>query len=219
MNKISQNLKKIQVDIQKLSPNPKSVRILAVTKKKSIFEIKEALSAGVNTLGENYLQEALDKFSNWEGPKNFELHMIGVLQNNKVRKALEVFDCIQSVDNYKLAERINRIAHEQNRKLPIFVQVNLTDDLTRHGFLLEHLRSNLPPILNLKNLEIRGLMLMAPIEYDEKKLRDQFHEIEILNAEFNFKELSAGMSNDYQLALEEKSNMIRLGSAIFDPRN
>lgn len=218
LSKLKAKLKKISSTVKRLSPYPKKVKILAVSKKRTVEEIKEAIKAGVTCFGENYLKEAEEKFGDWKGEKNFELHMVGHLQSNKVRRAVQLFDCIQSVDNYKLAERINRIAKEYDKAMPIFVQVNLTEDENRNGFNLDFLRSNLPPILKLPNINVRGIMIMAPKDAEEKDLLKIFKTVHKLADEFELKEISAGMSNDYPIALKEGSNIVRLGSALFGER-
>lgn len=218
-NPLKARLKEIQKVIKQKSPHPKEVQILAVTKKRTLDEVKLALKAGITLLGENTLKEAEEKFKNWKGRKKFQLHMVGILQSNKVRRALEIFDCIQSVAGYKVAERINRIAGELDRKMPIYIQVNLTGDSSRHGLNPDILATNLPPILTLPNLDVQGLMLVAPKEAPTEKLREAFQKTRELAQKFNLKHISAGMSNDFSLALEEGTHLIRLGSALFGPRN
>lgn len=194
---------------------PSNVKLVAVTKTRTVEEIKQAIISGITCIGENRVQEANEKFPLLP---NVEKHMIGSLQTNKVKLAVELFDMIQSVDSLKLAKEIDKRCKAINKVMPVLVEVNIGDEPNKHGIKLEDAKSFVKEISQLKNIDVQGLMCVAPLVNPEearpyfKKMKQAFDSINGL------KWLSMGMSNDYKIAIEEGSNMVRIGTAIFGER-
>lgn len=189
--------------------NPAEIKILAATKGRSVAQIREAISAGITLCGENYLQEAEKKIE--EIGNAVEWHFIGHLQSNKAKKAVELFDCIQSVDSIKLA---GKISNAVQKPFPIFIEVNIAEEKTKFGVLPEKLPSFYTEIKKLPNLDMQGLMCMAPLLPSEQT-RPYFRKMKVLAEQLSLRELSMGMSNDYCIAIEEGSTMVRLGTVLF----
>ena len=212
---ISENIKRIKSEI------PSNVKLVAATKTRTIEEINEAIRAGITIIGENYVQEALKKYEKLN-LSNVELHLIGHLQKNKINKALKIFDCIQSIDSYELAEAIDKRA---KKIIPVFIEVNIADEETKFGVKKEYLIDLIKKISQLKNIRVEGLMTMPYFDDPNdarpyfREMKALFEKIRLMNLPNVFmKYLSMGMSNDYKIAIEEGSNMIRIGTAIFGPR-
>ncbi len=207
--------------IYKEAGEPQVVKIIGATKGVDIERIKIAYENGIKIFGENRVQEAEKKIFSFKEP---EWHMIGHLQTNKVKKALNLFDMIQSVDSVKLAQEINRRAHKLNKKIKILLEVNTSGEETKYGFRREELLREFEKILDLKNLDIKGLFTIGPYPPDERRSRKSFSELrelrDKLETEYNLelKELSMGMSEDFIYALKEGATMIRLGRIIFGER-
>ncbi|MFA5842399.1 MAG: YggS family pyridoxal phosphate-dependent enzyme [Candidatus Gracilibacteria bacterium] len=213
---VTRNAQKIR---KKIGP---SVKLVVVTKNRLLEEIQAALSSGENIVGENRIQEATQKFPFL--PKTVEKHFIGHLQTNKVKQAIQLFDMIESVDSLKLAHALNKEALNQNRTLPILLQVNISTDPQKYGFKKDAVRDALTEISqNCPSLKVKGLMTIILFEDEIEKtrpyfkmMRELFEELRknpIQNVEMN--ELSMGMSHDYPIAIEEGATMVRIGSAIF----
>jgi hypothetical protein len=202
---------------------PQGVTLVAATKQRSIEEIREAYIAGIKIIGENYVQEALSKYEKIEG---LQWHMIGHLQRNKVKDAIKIFDCIQSVDSVRLAKEINDQCEKVSRIMPILVQINIGEEESKHGLCPDNVYEIVHQIANFPNLRIDGLMTMEPYFDDPEKARPYFvcmkHIFDDLKARnipnINMKILSMGMSNSYQVAIEEGSNMVRIGTRLFGSR-
>ncbi len=202
-----------------------TISLMAVTKNRNRAEIQQAADCGILLFGENRLQEASEKFSH--RPKDWRLHFIGHLQSNKAKKAAGLCSCIQSVDSAKLAGKISRSLSTQNRILPITLEINVCGEESKYGYRDEAaLYRDLELMLELPNIRVAGLMTIAPFTDDEKKLRSAFKKLYDLFIKISktykipdFSVLSMGMSNDYQTAIEEGSSLIRIGTAIFGPRN
>lgn len=198
------------------------VRILAATKTRNIAEIISALKAGIDLVGENRIQEALGKFEFL--PPNTEKHMIGTLQPNKVRTAVQLFELIQSVNSFELAQAIDKAARELEITFPVLIEVNPADEDTKSGASKDIVAELVEQIQSLENIDLRGLMAMLPFDREPESLRPLFMFMREMFEEFkaaldeNFDVLSMGMSNDYIVAVEEGSTMIRLGTTIFGPR-
>ena len=195
---------------------PKDVKILAATKTKSIEDIKQAIDSGINLIGENYVQEAEEKFKIIKDilkEKNIEFHLIGHLQSNKVKEAVKIFDCIESIDSIKLANKLNNTCEELNKKINIFIEVNF-DEEQKSGIKINELDNLVIEIKKLNNLNLIGFMTIPPIG----KERDSFKKLKLLKDQYNLKELSIGMSSDYKLAIENNSTLIRLGTLLFGER-
>ena len=194
-----------------------AIKIIAVTKNFPQKAIRDALSCGLTDFAENRVQEATAKLMQLADCRPaFKLHFIGHLQSNKVRDALEIADIIHSVDTISLACSINERAV---RKVPVLIQVNLAGEESKYGFAGDELDSALRSIGALPNLEVLGLMTVAPQVADAQELRPLFARLNMLNGAFGFRELSMGMSDDFEVAVEQGSTMIRVGRAIFGERS
>ena len=223
---IASNVEKIKTTIAeaaaKVNRSPDEVAIVAATKDREIHQIKEAVEAGIDIIGENRVQEARRKIA-FLGCDRLSWHFIGHLQTNKVKSAVELFQLIQSVDSQRLIEAINQRALTLDKKMEVLIEINLTRDPKKYGLdpseVLDFVKRN----SNLRGVSIKGLMTIAPWVEPEKtrpyfrQLRGIFESIkteEIESVEMRW--LSMGMSNDFHIAVEEGSNMVRLGRAMFE---
>ncbi len=212
------------VEAQNKSGRKQGVKIVAVTKGVETKRMLEAMDIGLATFGENRLQEALPKIEVLG--KKASWRMIGHLQTNKVKKAVEVFDNIDSVDSFKLAADISAAAKAKNKEMPTLLEVNTSGEGSKYGLPPEKTIEEAKKIAALKNLSVDGLMTIGPLTGDEKKqraafalLRELFEEIERRKIFGTlFRHLSMGMSADYPIAVEEGATMVRLGRALFGPR-
>jgi PLP dependent protein len=194
------------------------VNIVAVSKKKSVEKIKQAIKSGVNIIGENKIQEAYNKYNqlkNYFEENNIKFHFIGHLQSNKVKKAVEMFDLIQTVDSIKLTDEINKRAKEIDKVQDILVQVNIGKEPQKFGIIPENTLDFLGKIKQFKNINVKGLMCIHPRGEDSKPY---FKEMKKIFDMTNLEILSMGMSSDFQIAIDEGSNMIRIGTKIFGER-
>ncbi|MBE9030297.1 YggS family pyridoxal phosphate-dependent enzyme [filamentous cyanobacterium LEGE 11480] len=208
---------------------PEHVRIIAVTKKKSVTAIEAAAAAGVYDIGESQVQEAMQKHRQISDHlPNLNWHLIGRLQSNKVRKALAIFDWIHSVDSLKLAQTIDRISQELDRAPPqLCLQVKLEADPQKTGWASEALIEQLPLLDRLEHVEIRGLMVIPPFGLDNAKTQAIFQAAKSLQTtiqsqawqHLRMDQLSMGMSNDYQAAIAQGATMIRPGRVLFGDRD
>lgn len=209
---------------------PPSVTIVAAAKTRSVGEILAAMETGVSIIGENYVQEAA-KAKNQLDPNNpvpFDavFHFIGHLQPNKIKRAVGLFDLIETVDSISLAKELDEQARRMNKVMPVLIEVNIASEPQKYGVLPDKLLDLALHLDSLPNLKLQGLMTMGP-RLDESGLRPYFMETkrllenlktaELPNAELRY--LSMGMSNSYRTAIEEGANLIRLGTAIFGERS
>jgi pyridoxal phosphate enzyme (YggS family) len=232
MNSIENNLKEILQKIesaeQKYNRTKGTVKLLAVSKFHPVDAVEKAISAGHLLFGENRVQEAVAKFSDINSfNKDVELHIIGQLQTNKVKKAVSVASCIESVDRIDLLKEIQKQCEKINKKIKILFEVNTAED-SKSGFknyedLYEAVKYCADG--NTPFVEPVGFMTMAPLTDDEALIRKSFSSLRKLSEKlqtefpmFNFSELSMGMSNDYEIAIEEGSTEVRIGTAIFGER-
>jgi len=207
--------KEIKNNLNELNINHQT-KIIAVSKTFGINKIMPLIDYGHIDFGENKVQEAIDKWSEIKDRnKNIKLHMIGKLQTNKVKFAVKLFDYIHSVDSQKLALKISDESLKINKKLKIFIQVNIGEEIQKAGTNKEEVE-NLVIFCRKLNLDLIGLMCIPPINLDSEKY---FKEMSILNKNLGFSELSMGMSSDYLKASENTSTFVRIGSSIFGPRN
>lgn len=226
MNSIADNLERVRerigVAAQRSGRSPEDVTLVAVTKLQHSSAIQAALDAGVRHVGENYVPEAEGKFARVAWPQGATRHFIGHLQSNKASRAIETFDVIQSVDTLKLARRLNQLAGEKGLTLPVLVEVKLCDEIEKTGFNPEVLEEAVGEMVNMPHLSVRGLMGMAPFTDDKKAVRISFdylrkHFLTLHNDSMQI--LSMGMTNDFEIAIEEGSTMVRIGTAIFGSRS
>ena len=197
-----------------------SVQIVAVTKTYGPEAVAAAWAAGVKIVGENRIQEALDKMDHV--PEPVQWHLIGHLQRNKV-KHLDRFAMFHALDNERLANAVSERKVGSGRRMPVLVQVNVSGEETKGGFDLEGLREAAPRLAGLDGLDIRGTMTMAPYEAPERVLREVFGRCReaagvLREAGLGSTELSMGMSGDYEVAVEEGATMVRLGTILFGER-
>ena len=226
MSQISDNLINIHSRIQdaahRVGRQVSDVRLVAVSKTYPPAVIQEAWNSGQRVFGENRVQDALPKIA--ELPAKAEWHFIGHLQSNKIRKALPAFTLIHGVDNLELAQQINRIAGEMGLTANILLEINVSGEATKFGFSPADLRENLEGLLCLPNIRINGLMTMAPYSEDPETARPVFSKLRILRDELAAKtgqalrELSMGMSGDFEVGIEEGATIVRIGSSIFGHR-
>ena len=191
--------------------------IIAVSKTFSISDILPVINYGQIHFGENKIQEAIDK---WESIKidfkHIKLHMVGKLQTNKVKYLIPFFDYLHSLDNIKLAEKISSEQKKKNKKLKIFIQVNIGSEQQKNGIEIDQVENFYNKCTNELELDIIGLMCLPP---NNEKSSLYFSKMNMLAKKLNLSELSMGMSNDYIEALENNSSFIRIGSKIFGPRD
>ncbi len=188
-------------------------KLLIVTKTRSIIDIKKLIQSGISLYGENRLQEAEKKFSNIRNRENLSLHLIGPLQTNKVKKALMLFDCIQTIDRKKLIDEI--LKHKDNignRTKSFYIQVNIGAELQKSGINEDNLPSLYHYCLSMK-IQIEGLMCIPPNDVDPTPFFQKM--VSLRDSIDQSLKLSMGMSNDYKIALDNGSNLIRVGSYIF----
>lgn len=204
---------------------PDDVLLVAVTKTRTSDEINEAIDAGITDIGENKVQEIMDKFDHVK-PVNW--HMIGHLQTNKVKYIIDKVCLIHSVDSFKLAEEIDKRAYQFGKIMDILIQINPAMEESKFGITTEETGKLIEDILNnCKNIRIRGLMCIAPFEDNKEEIRIYFRQVRLLYEQYSkfkhdrlsFNYLSMGMSHDYEAAILEGSNVIRVGTAIFGERN
>lgn len=219
---VADNIVNAKAEIEKLQ-----VKLIAISKTKSIEDIQMAYDAGQRVFGENQVQELVEKYEAL--PKDIKWHMVGHLQRNKVKYIAPFIHLIQSVDSLKLLEEINKQAQKYDRVIDCLLQVYIADEDTKYGLsydeLIELLRSD--DFTQLQHVCIVGLMGIATNTDNQRLIKEEFYELKTLfdgiklsffRKEPNFKEISMGMSSDYKIAIEQGSTMVRLGSSIFGKR-
>ena len=223
---ISENLSRIQQQIKQISAEyqRENVRLLAVSKTKSVQAIEEAIRAGQCAFGENYVQEGGEKVAYFSGNKSLEWHFIGPLQSNKSRLVAEYFDWIQTVDRFKIAERLNDQRPEHLRPLNVLIQINISDESSKSGIQPEEMFSLAEKISQFPRLKLRGLMAIPKPESEPeqqkialRKMKDLFNRLQQRFESVDT--LSMGMSDDMASAIECGSTMVRIGTAIFGERD
>jgi len=215
---IKENVKKILKDL------PEGVKLVAVTKKRTVAQIKEAIEAGIEIIGENYVKEAQSKFKIIG--KNVKWHLIGHLQKNKVKKAVKIFDMIETLDSFELARLIDKECREINKIMPVLIEINIAKESQKSGIFPQRLEELIEKIIHFENLKLVGLMTMGPLLDDPQKIRPFFKKTKeifdkiknLYQDKLDFKYLSMGMSDTYKVAIQEGANIVRIGTAIFGPR-
>ena len=194
--------------------SPAEVTIVAVSKSFPAQVIEEAAAAGITHIGENRVQEAAAKVSSLRHlPVTW--HMIGHLQSNKAKTALELFDIIQTVDSLRLAEALSRRAE---RAIPVLLEVNVAGEASKFGLSPQEVLQTAEAVARLPHLDMRGLMTMAPLVSDPEEVRPVFRELRRLRDALGLAELSMGMTDDFEVAIEEGATLVRIGRAIFGER-
>ena len=217
---IEQNIQEVQTRIARACErggrSPDEVTLVAITKTHDATTVRAAFEAGIRHFGENRVQEAgvkLVELENVRGESTW--HMVGHLQTNKVKTALELFDIIQSVDSVKLADFVNRNAP---KPFPVFLEVNVAEEETKSGFSIAQIDSAISEISKMSNLRIRGLMTIAPWVNDPEEVRPVFRRLRELRDSLGLDQLSMGMTDDFEVAIEEGATSVRVGRAIFGKR-
>ena len=211
----------------KVGRNPEEVTIVAISKGRSIEDIKEAVAAGITDIGENRVQEASLKYQALRltfSDKLIKWHMVGHLQTNKAKDAVKIFDLIQSVDSLHLAQEIDKQAGKINKIQDLLVEIKTSPEESKSGLTMRQASGIINEIVKLENIRIKGLMTVAPIVDDAQKARIYFKELREFRNQINsfhlefcdMHFLSMGMTDDYDAAIEEGANMLRLGRAIFE---
>ncbi len=206
---------------QRAKRDPDEVKLVAVSKTVEPSRIQEAIEAGVSILGENYVQEAQKKIEAIS--QKVSWHFIGHLQTNKAKYAVRLFDMIHSLDSLSLAEELNRRAEKEGRRLKVMIEVNLSGETTKFGTEQEKALELARSVLLLRNLSLVGLMTMPPYFDDPERSRPYFIQLRGLKEKMEqegicLSDLSMGMSNDFEVAIEEGATYVRVGTAIFGPR-
>jgi pyridoxal phosphate enzyme (YggS family) len=235
VNQIASNYHEVLVRIEEVASkagrDPGQISLVVVTKGHSVTEIKEAIEAGATCLGENYLEEALEKIQALSAYERVEWHMIGHVQSRKAKQVCEQFAWVHSVDRMKIAMHLNTYAAEINRILPVLLECNVSGETSKFGWDARNeldwqaRLEDFEAILSLKNLKAAGLMTMAPYFENPEMARPYF---QILRGFQDFlrenlpmgswDELSMGMSADYEIAIQEGATIVRIGTAIMGPR-
>ncbi|MGC9529083.1 MAG: YggS family pyridoxal phosphate-dependent enzyme [Candidatus Bipolaricaulaceae bacterium] len=203
---------------------PPEVTVVAATKGRSADEVRAAIAAGIQHVGENYVQEAEVKRPHV--PEAASWHMIGHLQRNKAARALQLFDWLQTLDSLRLARRLDRLLLEAGRTLPVLVQVNVGREPQKAGLSPEQVPQFIGQLADMPRLRVRGLMAIPPAPQRPEDVRPHFRTLRALFSQLRRADipgapldvLSMGMSQDWEIAVEEGATMVRLGTALFGPR-
>ena len=226
---LSENLrdveKKIEDACKRSNRDPKEVTLIAVSKTKPVEMLQEVYDAGGRNFGENKVQEIMDKYD--QLPADINWHMIGHLQRNKVKYIVDKVKMIHSVDSLRLAETIDKEAKKKGVTVPILVEVNVAEEDSKFGLSLEEVTALVEDISKLSNVRVCGLTTVAPLVEDPEENREVFRSLKKLSVDIAAKNinnvtmsvLSMGMTNDYEVAVEEGATMVRVGTAIFGARD
>lgn len=237
---IADNIKRVQDSVAKACASarrdPAEIVLVAVSKQKSAADILAAVEAGLQHFGENRVEEGRDKIEqvNASARRPLTWHMVGHVQSRKAKQALPWFDVIQSVDSLRLARKLSRLAQDRNRSLDILLEMNVSGEASKYGFVAcewyhnnavkDQLWQEVDEIAKLPHIHVKGLMTMAPFDADMESAPAVFADLSALRGELAnslgipLPELSMGMTNDYPAAIKEGATMIRIGRAIFGER-
>jgi pyridoxal phosphate enzyme (YggS family) len=215
---IDENVRRI------LESLPPGVRLLAATKSRSVNEILQAIEAGVDLIGENYVQEAMKKYE--KIGKRVEWHFIGHLQKNKVKKALQIFDVIETVDRVDIAKEIDKRAKQIGKVAFVMIEINSAKEPQKSGVMPEKALELAEEIQALENLRLIGVMTMGPLVENPEDIRPYFRltkgifdELRYIYGDEQIRYLSMGMTDTWKIAIEEGANIVRIGRGIFGPRD
>jgi len=217
---IAANLKDVQGRIaracERSHRSPGEITLVVITKEVGVSAIRAAFDCGIRDFGENRVQEAEDKIAQLSGLKpDVTWHMVGHLQSNKARTAVELFDIIHSIDSVRLAEILSRRAE---KTFPVLLQVNVSGEATKGGFVVGEIENAVNEIKRLPNLKVMGLMTIAPLAAEPEEVRPVFRKLRELRDSLGLEHLSMGMTDDFEVAVEEGATMLRVGRAIFGER-
>ncbi|HOW22191.1 MAG TPA: YggS family pyridoxal phosphate-dependent enzyme [Sedimentibacter sp.] len=218
-------VKRIEVTCKKAGRNPNDITLIAVSKTVESPKVREALEAGIDNLGENRVQELIKKYEDLKDT-GIKWHMIGHLQKNKVKYIIDKTVLIHSVDSLSLAEEIDKRAKNKGLVANVLIELNIGEEESKFGIKEENIYDFIKSLENFENIRVLGLMTVAPfcenpedVRWVFKKMKDIYDKISTMNLKnAEMKYLSMGMTNDFEVAIEEGSNMIRIGTAIFGAR-
>lgn len=225
METVTENLKRINERISEAAARsgrlPQEITLVAVTKGRSAEEINEVIKAGAVQIGENRIQEAAAKRPLLNGEITFRL--IGHLQTNKAAMAVDLFDTVDSIDSVRAALALSRELEKRGGQCPVLVEVNSSGEESKFGLAPDEVEKKVEEIVKLPGLIVKGLMTIGPLTDEEKEIRKAFRETRKLFGKIkinykSFETLSMGMTDDFEMAIEEGSNMVRIGRAIFKKR-
>lgn len=225
MQEIAENIRTVKEAVcraaKKAGRDPDKITLVAISKTVDSNKIREAFEAGQNVFGENRIQEAINKIANL--PDSIQWHMVGHLQSNKVRHILDQFELIHSVDSLLLAEAIQKKAENIEKIINVLIQINTSGETTKFGVHFDEAVTVIKSINKLKNLRVKGLMTIPPYSEEPEDSRFFFRKLKsvktkLVDENINIQELSMGMSNDYEVAIEEGATIVRVGTAIFGSR-
>lgn len=194
--------------------SPDAVRLIAITKSVGLPEIRALCNLGITEFGENRSEVAAEKIAGIAAPVRW--HMIGSVQRRKAKDIVELFDVVDSVDRLEVAQALEQRCAQLDKSLPILLEVNVSGEVSKHGFTPEDLETALNEVAACPHLHAEGLMTMAPYVDDPEDARPVFGKLRELAERFGLRELSMGMSNDYEVAIEEGATQVRIGSALFE---
>ena len=226
---VAENLAQVQKNIEESCGNvnrdPGEVTLIAVSKTKPVEMLREAYDAGARVFGENKVQEIVDKYDHM--PSDVKWHMIGHLQRNKVKYIVDKVAMIHSVDSFRLAETIEKEAAKKNVTVPILIEVNVAQEVSKYGLKSEEVLPFIEEIADFSHIQIKGLMTIAPYVENAEENREIFRELKKLSVDIAAKNinnvtmsvLSMGMTGDYMVAVQEGATMVRVGTGIFGARN
>lgn len=226
---LAENLQQVNANIEKacaaVGRAPSEVTLVAVSKTKPVSMLQEAYDAGARVFGENKVQEIMDKYD--QLPSDIQWHMIGHLQRNKVKYIIDKVAMIHSVDSLRLAQTIEQEAAKKDLVMPILLEVNVAEEDTKFGLKVEEVLPLLEQISSFSHIQVKGLMTIAPFVENPEENREVFRTLKKLSVDISAKNinnvtmsvLSMGMTGDYQVAVQEGSTMVRVGTGIFGERN
>jgi pyridoxal phosphate enzyme (YggS family) len=220
-DRFNQVLDRIDQSARRAGRRPEEITLVAVTKTIALEKVIPFLQAGIHNVGENRVQEALQKYAGWnaQNPPKSKIHLIGQLQSNKAKKAVGFFDLIQSLDRLDLARDIDRHARGLGKKQACLVEIKISPEPAKSGLPPEELDAFLAQAKSLSFIDVQGLMGIAPVVSRPEETRPYFSRLRRLCEKFRLKVLSMGMSADFEIAIEEGSTMVRIGTALFGPRS
>ena len=227
-HKIEENLSKIEESInravQRSGRSRGDISLMAVTKTHPLEAVEAAYEAGLRLFGENRVTEDLEKYSNI--PEDLRLEMIGHLQRNKAKQAVEIFSAVQSIDKKETLGALNKYCLIKNKSIDILIEVNTSGELSKNGCAIDEVFPLIEDVLKFKSLNLCGFMTLGPLTSEEGEIRKAFKSLYSIYKkagdrfpELNLKTLSMGMSGDFPIAIEEGSNLIRVGTLLFGSRN
>ena len=226
---LKENLKEVQENIlkacEKSGRNPEDVTLIAVSKTKPVPMLQEIYNENIRDFGENKVQELVEKYD--ELPQDIKWHMIGHLQRNKVKYIIDKVSMIHSVDSVRLAEAIEKEAAKKDICMPVLIELNVAGEESKFGLSVEEVLPFLEEISSYEHLQVKGLMTIAPFVANPEENREVFQKLKKLSVDIaakninnvNMSVLSMGMTNDYQVAVEEGATMVRVGTGIFGERD